>query len=94
MENGAVQLECTINGLGERAGNAALEELVMGINTRKDYYDIIHNVDTTQIYRASKLVSSLTGVNVQSNKAIVGSNAFAHESGIHQHGVLAERSTY
>jgi 2-isopropylmalate synthase len=94
MQNGATQLECTINGLGERAGNAALEEIVMGLNTRKDYYGISHNIDTTQIYRTSKLVSSLTGVNVQFNKAIVGANAFAHESGIHQHGVLAEKTTY
>ena len=95
MKNGATQLECTINGLGERAGNASLEELVMGINTRKDYYgDIIHNIDTKQIYRTSKLVSGLTGVIVQPNKAIVGANAFAHESGIHQHGVLVEKSTY
>ncbi|MCX8131209.1 MAG: 2-isopropylmalate synthase [Clostridia bacterium] len=94
MENGATQLECTVNGLGERAGNAAIEEIVMGINTRKDYYDIFHKIDTTQIYRTSKLVSSLTGVNVQPNKAIVGANAFAHESGIHQHGVLSEKSTY
>lgn len=95
MRNGATQLECTINGLGERAGNASLEELIMGIETRKDYYgSIIHNIDTRQIYRTSKLVSSLTGVCVQPNKAIVGANAFAHESGIHQHGVLAEKSTY
>lgn len=94
MENGATQLECTINGLGERAGNAALEEIIMGINTRKDYYGIAHHIDTTQIYRVSKLVSSLTGVAVQPNKAIVGGNAFAHESGIHQHGVLSEKSTY
>ena len=95
MRNGATQLECTINGLGERAGNASLEELIMGIETRKDYYgDIIHNIDTRQIYRTSKLVGSLTGISVQPNKAIVGANAFAHESGIHQHGVLAEKSTY
>ena len=94
MENGATQLECTINGLGERAGNASLEEIVMGISTRKDYYDVTHNIDTKQIYRASKLVSNLTGVVVQPNKAIVGANAFAHESGIHQHGVMAEKSTY
>lgn len=95
LRNGATQLECTINGLGERAGNASIEELIMGINTRKDYYgDIIHNIDTRQIYRSSKLVSSLTGVNVQPNKAIVGANAFAHESGIHQHGVMTEKSTY
>lgn len=93
-EEGVVQLECTINGLGERAGNAAMEEIVMGLLTRKDYYNLDVNVDTTQIYRASKLVSNLTGVFVQPNKAIVGSNAFAHESGIHQHGVLSERTTY
>lgn len=95
LENGAVQLECTINGLGERAGNAALEEIIMAINTRKDYFgNFIHNIDTTQIYRTSKLVASLTGVSVQPNKAIVGANAFAHESGIHQHGVLSEKTTY
>jgi 2-isopropylmalate synthase len=94
MENGATQLESTINGLGERAGNAAVEEIIMGINTRKDYYGVFHKIDTTQIHRTSKLVSSLTGVNVQPNKAIVGANAFAHESGIHQHGVLSEKTTY
>lgn len=96
MENGATQLECTLNGLGERAGNAALEEIVMGLSTRGDYYGggLTHGIDTAQIYRASRLVSSLTGINVQPNKAIVGGNAFAHESGIHQHGVLAEKSTY
>lgn len=94
LENGATQLECTINGLGERAGNAALEEIIMGLSTRKDFYQVIHRIDTTQIYRTSKLVSSLTGVNVQPNKAIVGANAFAHESGIHQHGVLAAKNTY
>jgi 2-isopropylmalate synthase len=94
MVNGATQLESTVNGLGERAGNASIEEIVMGLNTRRDYYDVTHNIDTTQIYRTSKLVSSLTGVNVQPNKAIVGANAFAHESGIHQHGVLSEKTTY
>lgn len=94
VKNGATQIECTINGLGERAGNAALEEIIMGLDTRKDYYDFCHNIDTTQIFRTSKLVSSLTGVLVQPNKAIVGANAFAHESGIHQHGVLSEKSTY
>lgn len=94
MENGATQLECTINGLGERAGNAALEEIIMSINTRKDFYGVSHNIDSTHIYRASRLISSLTGINVQPNKAIVGANAFAHESGIHQHGVLSEKSTY
>ncbi|NMB33156.1 MAG: 2-isopropylmalate synthase [Clostridium sp.] len=92
--NGATQVECTINGLGERAGNTALEEVIMGIDTRSDFYGIGHNINTKQIYRSSKLVSSLTGIKVQPNKAIVGANAFAHESGIHQHGVLSERSTY
>lgn len=95
VRNGATQVECTINGLGERAGNASMEELIMGLHTRKDYYgEITHNIDTKQIYRTSKLVSSLTGVALPPNKAIVGANAFAHESGIHQHGVLAEKSTY
>jgi 2-isopropylmalate synthase len=94
MQNGATQLECTINGLGERAGNAALEEIIMGIETRKDFYSVTHNIDTTQLYRSSKLTSSLTGISVQPNKAIVGANAFAHESGIHQHGLLAEKTTY
>lgn len=92
--NGATQVECTVNGLGERAGNAAVEELIMGIDTRKDFYKIEHKIDTKQIYRTSKLVSSFTGITVQPNKAIVGANAFAHESGIHQHGVLSEKSTY
>ncbi len=92
--NGAIQVECTINGLGERAGNAALEEIIMGLETRQDFYNIGHNVDTKQIYRTSKLITNYTGVVVQPNKAIVGSNAFAHESGIHQHGVLSEKSTY
>ncbi len=94
LENGATQVECTINGLGERAGNAALEEVIMSLNTRKNYYSLSHGIDTTQIYRTSKLVSNLTGVMVQPNKAVVGANAFAHESGIHQHGVLNEKSTY
>lgn len=91
---GAGQLECTINGIGERAGNAALEELVMNLNTRKDYYDLGCNINTREIYKTSKLLSSITGVRVQPNKAIVGENAFAHESGIHQHGMLANKSTY
>ncbi|MGB9975442.1 2-isopropylmalate synthase [Thermovenabulum sp.] len=92
--NGATQVECTINGLGERAGNAALEELVMALVTRKDIYKVDLNIDTRQIYRTSKVVSTLTGIHVQPNKAIVGANAFAHASGIHQHGVLSEKSTY
>ncbi|SHJ59610.1 2-isopropylmalate synthase [Paramaledivibacter caminithermalis] len=91
---GATQFECTINGIGERAGNAALEEIVMAINTRKDILSLECNIDTTQILRSSKLLSTITGVQVQPNKAIVGANAFAHESGIHQHGVLEEKSTY
>ncbi len=91
---GATQLECTINGIGERAGNAALEEIVMALRTRKDFFDLQCDIETTQIMRASRLLSQITGVQVQPNKAIVGANAFAHESGIHQHGVLNERSTY
>lgn len=92
---GASQVECTINGVGERAGNAALEEIVMALNTRKDVFsDVYTDVNTKEIYRTSRLVSDVTGLGVQANKAIVGSNAFAHEAGIHQHGVLQERSTY
>lgn len=94
VKNGATQVECTINGLGERAGNASLEEVVMNLAVRGDYYGFTHNIDTTQIYRTSKLVSSLSGIMVPPNKAIVGGNAFAHESGIHQHGVLSEKTTY
>ncbi|MEO5348302.1 MAG: 2-isopropylmalate synthase [Magnetococcus sp. YQC-3] len=92
--NGARQVECTLNGLGERAGNAALEEVVMAIRTRKDLLPFQVGVVTTEISRASKLVSVVTGFPVQPNKAIVGANAFAHESGIHQDGVLKEASTY
>lgn len=91
---GATQIECTINGIGERAGNAALEEVVMNLNTRKDFYQAISRVNTKEIHRTSKLLSSITGVRVQPNKAIVGENAFAHESGIHQHGMLANKNTY
>jgi 2-isopropylmalate synthase len=91
---GATQLECTINGIGERAGNAALEEVVMALKTRHSIYNLECLVDTTQINRTSKLLSNITGINVQPNKAIVGANAFAHEAGIHQHGVMAEKSTY
>jgi len=91
---GAQQVECTVNGLGERAGNAALEELVMAMQTRSDYLHAFCAVDTTQIYATSKLVSAVTGVRSQPNKAVVGENAFAHESGIHQHGVLANAATY
>jgi 2-isopropylmalate synthase len=94
VENGAQQVECTINGLGERAGNAALEEVIMALLTRQDYFNIDTAINTQHIYRLSRLVSTLTGVNVQPNKAIVGANAFAHESGIHQHGMLSNSSTY
>lgn len=91
---GARQVECTINGLGERAGNASLEEVVMAIKTRSDIFNLTTSIDTTQIVPSSKLVSSITGYPVQPNKAIVGANAFAHESGIHQDGVLKHRETY
>ena len=92
--NGARQVECTINGLGERAGNAALEEIVMAVRTRQDIFPCDTTLDTTQIMRCSKLVSGITGFPVQPNKSIVGANAFAHESGIHQDGVLKNRETY
>ncbi|WP_069791567.1 2-isopropylmalate synthase [Cyanobacterium sp. IPPAS B-1200] len=105
VKNGARQLECTINGIGERAGNAALEELVMALHVRRQYYnpflgrppesnEPLTNIDTKQIYKTSRLVSNLTGMLVQPNKAIVGANAFSHESGIHQDGVLKNRLTY
>jgi len=94
IANGARQVEGTINGIGERAGNAALEEIVMAIHTRKDKLDYYTGIKTEEIYRTSKLISTLTGMRVQANKAIVGDNAFAHESGIHQDGVLKERTTY
>lgn len=91
---GARQVECTINGLGERAGNCSLEEVVMAVKTRKDYFHLDVNIDTTQIVPASKMVSQITGYPVQPNKAVVGANAFAHASGIHQDGVLKARDTY
>src|SRR5688500_15328788 len=94
VENGARQVECTINGIGERAGNASLEEVVMALRTRADYYKIGTRIDTTKLYPASRMVSTLTGLAVQRNKAIVGENAFAHEAGIHQDGVLKYRETY
>ncbi len=94
VANGARQVECTINGLGERAGNASLEELVMAARTRHDLFNITTGIDATQIVPTSRLVSSITGFPVQPNKAIVGANAFAHESGIHQDGVLKHRETY
>ena len=91
---GARQVECTINGLGERAGNASLEEIVMAVRTRRDIFQLETGLDTTQIVPASRLVANITGFPVQPNKAIVGANAFAHESGIHQDGVLKHRETY
>ena len=94
VTNGARQVECTINGLGERAGNSSLEEIVMAVRTRRDVFSCDTRIDTTQIVPASKLVSSITGFPVQPNKAIVGANAFAHEAGIHQDGVLKSRETY
>jgi len=91
---GADQIECTINGIGERAGNASLEEIVMAIRTRGEALGLDCGIQSSQIYAASRLVSKVTGVRVQPNKAVVGENAFAHEAGIHQHGVLANRATY
>jgi 2-isopropylmalate synthase len=94
VEGGARQVECTINGIGERAGNAALEEIVMAIKTRSDFYNVKTRIDATKIYPASRMVSTMTGLTVQRNKAIVGENAFAHEAGIHQDGMLKNRATY
>jgi 2-isopropylmalate synthase len=94
VKAGARQVECTINGLGERAGNCSLEEFVMALKVRNDHYHLQTRVNTTRLYPTSRQVASLTGISVQRNKAIVGENAFAHEAGIHQHGVMAEASTY
>jgi len=94
IKAGATQVECTINGIGERAGNASLEEIVMALKTRKDFFDCETSINTKEIYKTSRMVSNLTGLLVQPNKAIVGSNAFAHEAGIHQAGVLRARETY
>ena len=94
VKNGARQVECTINGIGERAGNASMEELVMALKVRQDYFGVTTSIKTKEIYRTSRLVSKLTGFVVAPNKAIVGLNAFRHESGIHQDGVLKKRSTY
>jgi 2-isopropylmalate synthase len=94
LRRGARQVECTVNGIGERAGNASLEEIVMALKTRNDFFQLTTNVDTTQIYKASRLVSELTGFLVQPNKAIVGANAFRHQSGIHQDGVIKRAITY
>ena len=94
VSSGVRQVECTINGIGERAGNASLEEVVMGLRVRNDLYNCETQIDTTQILQTSRLISQITGYQVQPNKAIVGANAFAHESGIHQDGVLKHRETY
>ena len=94
VENGARQVECTINGIGERAGNASLEEFVMALNVRKDFFKYYTNVVTKEIFNTSRMVSGFSGLIVQPNKAIVGENAFAHESGIHQDGMLKSRETY
>lgn len=91
---GATQVECTVNGIGERAGNASLEEIAMALKTRREYYQAETGINTTQIYRSSKLLANITGVPISPSKAIVGANAFAHESGIHQHGVIANALTY
>ena len=91
---GAAQIECAVNGIGERAGNAALEEVVMALDVRRDAFGAQTKIDSTQLYRTSRLLQTITGVYVPPNKAIVGGNAFAHESGIHQHGVIAHRATY
>lgn len=94
VEAGARQIECTINGIGERAGNTALEEVVMAMSTREHYYQVQTNINTKNLFPTSRLVSHITGSQVQANKAIVGRNAFAHEAGIHQHGMLQNRETY
>jgi len=95
VQNGATQVECTINGIGERAGNASMEEIVMNLKTRSDYFKNFYtDINTKEIYKTSRMVSDLTGLAVQRNKAIVGANAFAHEAGIHQHGVISDKSTY
>jgi len=94
VQNGARQVECTVNGIGERAGNASMEEIVMAIKTRPDFYGLSTNIKTKEFYRISRMVSKATGFIVPPNKAIIGANAFRHESGIHQDGILKERSTY
>ena len=94
IKNGAEQIECTINGLGERAGNASMEEIVMALDTRKDIFGCTTSINTKELYKTSRLVSKLTGIIVQPNKAIVGRNAFSHEAGVHQDGILKKRTTY
>ncbi|MDD4089703.1 MAG: 2-isopropylmalate synthase, partial [Tissierellia bacterium] len=94
IKAGATQIECTVNGIGERAGNAALEEIVMALKVRKDILNADTRIDAKQIFKSSSLLTQITGIKVQPNKAVVGDNAFAHEAGIHQHGVLNNRETY
>ncbi|MDI9517868.1 MAG: 2-isopropylmalate synthase [Bacillota bacterium] len=94
VKAGARQIECTINGIGERAGNSSLEEVAMILDTRANYYNVSTNIDTTQIYKTSKLISAITGVSIAKNKSVVGENCFLHESGIHQDGILKNRETY
>ena len=95
IKNGATQVECTVNGIGERAGNCSMEEVVMNLKTRKDFFkDFYSSINTREIHKTSRLVSNLTGLMVQRNKAVVGGNAFAHEAGIHQHGVISDKLTY
>jgi 2-isopropylmalate synthase len=94
VEHGARQVKCTVNGIGERAGNAALEEVVMALQTRKNFFNVVTGIRTEHIYETSRLLTEITGIAVQPNKAIVGANAFAHESGVHQDGIMKERSTY
>lgn len=94
IRNGARQVECTVNGIGERAGNTAMEEIVMALQTRKDLFGLYTKINTEQIYKTSRLLTQITGIPVQPNKAIVGANAFAHESGIHQDGLIKEKITY
>ncbi|HBI63863.1 MAG TPA: 2-isopropylmalate synthase [Clostridiales bacterium] len=94
IQAGIGQVECTVNGIGERAGNASLEEIVMALKTRRDFFDAETRIDTTQIYRSSRMIQTITGVPVAPTKPIIGANAFAHESGIHQHGVLNHKNTY
>src|SRR4030042_3480938 len=92
--NGAGQIECTVDGVGERAGNCFMEEVVMALRTRRDIFNSDTGINTEEITRSSRLVTKITGISVQPNKAIVGANAFEHESGIHQAGLLKEKSTY
>ena len=94
VKAGATQVECCVNGIGERAGNASLEEVVMNLKTRKDFFDADTGINTKELFKSSRLVSNLTGLSIARNKAIVGLNAFAHEAGIHQHGVLQSKATY